>query len=138
VKGKPDPDQPVLIRFMATIAPGAEVDPSAVLRTAFTLKDKMVISVTEEDIRLTKQQFQQAQVFMIVLTVISFVTAIFGVFAVIYVAVNSRRMEIGMMKAVGSPNSHLLITFILEAAVMSVRRIAEAVASSLNECRYAS
>jgi len=58
-----------------------------------------------------------------VLTVISFVTAIFGVFAVIYVAVNSRRMEIGMMKAVGSPNSHLLLTFILEAAVMSVSAV---------------
>lgn len=28
-----------------------------------------------------------------------------------------------MMKAVGSPNSHLLITFILEAAVMSVSAV---------------
>jgi len=124
VKGKPDTDEAVLMRFMATVAPGAEVDQvGKVLRTAFTLKDKMVISVTEEDIRQSKQQFEQARVFMIVLTVISFVTAIFGVFAVIYVAVNSRRMEIGMMKAVGSPNSHLLITFILEAAVMSVSSV---------------
>lgn len=124
VKGKPDPNEAVLMRFMATVAPGADVQQvGKVLRTAFTLKDKMVISVTEEDIRLFKQQFEQAQVFMIVLTVISFVTAIFGVFAVIYVAVNSRRMEIGMMKAVGSSNGHLLITFILEAAVMSVSSV---------------
>jgi ABC-type antimicrobial peptide transport system permease subunit len=124
VQGKPDPDQAVLMRFMATVAPGATVEEvGKALRTTFTLKDKMVVSVTEEDLRLYKQQFQQAQVFMIVLTVISFVTAIFGVFAVIYVAVNSRRMEIGMMKAVGSPNSHLLITFILEAAVMSVSAV---------------
>jgi ABC-type antimicrobial peptide transport system permease subunit len=124
VQGKPDPDQAVLMRFMATVAPGAEVEEvGKALRTTFTLKDKMVVSVTEEDIRLYKQQFQQAQVFMVVLTVISFVTAVFGVFAVIYVAVNSRRLEIGMMKAVGSPNSHLLITFILEAAVMSVSAV---------------
>jgi len=124
VQGKPDPNQAVLMRFLATVAPGAKVEEvGKALRTTFTLKDKMVVSVTEEDIRLYKQQFQQAQVFMVVLTVISFVTAIFGVFAVIYVAVNSRRLEIGMMKAVGSPNSHLLITFILEAAVMSVSAV---------------
>jgi len=124
VQGRPDPDQAVLMRFMAVAAPGAKLeDVGKALRAAFTLKHKMVVSVTEEDIRLFKQQFQQAQVFMVVLTVISFITAIFGVFAVIYVAVNSRRMEIGMMKAVGSPNGHLLLTFILEAAVMSVSAV---------------
>ena len=124
VQGNPDPNQAVLMRFMATVAPAAKLEEvGTALRTTFTLKDKMVVSVTEEDIRLFNQQFQQAQVFMVVLTVISFVTAIFGVFAVIYVAVNSRRMEIGMMKAVGSSNSHLLITFILEAAVMSVSAV---------------
>jgi len=124
VQGEPDPDEAVLMRFMAAIAPGAAVEEvGKALRTTFTLKDKMVVSVTEEDVRLSKQAFQQAQVFMVVLTVISFVTAIFGVFAVIYVAVNSRRMEIGMMKAVGSSNGHLLITFILEAAVMSVSSV---------------
>ena len=124
VKGEPDPNQAVLMRFMATVAPVAKPEEvGKALRTTFTLKDKLVVSLTEEDIRLFNQQFQQAQVFMVVLTVISFVTAIFGVFAVIYVAVNSRRMEIGMMKAVGSSNSHLLITFILEAAVMSVSAV---------------
>jgi len=124
VQGKPDPDQPVLMRFMATAKPEAKLeDVSKSLRAAFTLKHKMVISVTEEDIRLFQQQFQQSRVIMAVLTVISFITAVFGVFAVIYVAVNSRRMEIGMMKAVGSSNSHLLLTFILEAAVMSVSAV---------------
>jgi ABC-type antimicrobial peptide transport system permease subunit len=124
VQGKLDADLPVLMRFMATTAPGVSLEEvGKALRTAFALKHKMVVSVTEEDIRLFQQQFKQGQVFMIVLTVISFVTAIFGVFAVIYVAVNSRRMEIGMMKAVGSPNGHLLLTFILEAAVMSVSAV---------------
>jgi ABC-type antimicrobial peptide transport system permease subunit len=124
VEGRPDPDQPVIMRLMGTFAPGANTEQvGKALRTTFTLKDKMVISVTPEDVVLFNQQFQQAQVFMVVLTVISFITAIFGVFAVIYVAVNSRRMEIGMMKAVGSSNGHLLITFILEAAVMSVSAV---------------
>jgi putative ABC transport system permease protein len=87
------------------------------------LKDKIVVSVTDELIVEIPRAFKQSQVFMVVLTVISFVTAIFGVFAVIYVAVNSRRMEIGMMKAVGSSNGHLLLTFMLEAIVMSVSAV---------------
>jgi len=124
VLGKPDPSTAVLMRFVATLAPGAKPEEVAkALRTAFTLKYKMLVSVTEEDIKLVAQALQQAQVFMMILTIISFVTAIFGVFAVIYVAVNSRRMEIGMMKAVGSSNGHLLLTFILEAMVMSVSAV---------------
>jgi len=124
VLGKPEQNEPVLLRFMATLTPGAKADEVAkALRTAFTLKHKMVISVTREDIIEYQKQFQQGQVFMVVLTVISFVTAVFGVFAVIYIAVNSRRLEIGMMKAVGSSNGHLLLTFILEAIVMSVSAV---------------
>jgi ABC-type antimicrobial peptide transport system permease subunit len=124
VLGKPDPNAAILMRFMATLAPGAKPEEVAkALRTEFTLKYKMVVSVTEEDIKMVAQALQQSQVFMIILTVISFVTAIFGVFAVIYVAVNSRRLEIGMMKAVGSSNGHLLLTFMLEAVVMSVSAV---------------
>jgi len=124
VLGKPDLDEAVLLRFMATLAPGADAaEVGKALRTVFTLKYKMVVSVTQEDIVDFQKQFQQGQVFMVVLTVISFVTAIFGVFAVIYVAVNSRRLEIGMMKAIGSSNGHLLLTFILEAMVMSVSAV---------------
>ena len=124
VLGKSDPNAAILMRFMATLAPGAKPEEVAkALRTEFTLKYKMVVSVTEEDIKMVAQALQQSQVFMIILTVISFVTAIFGVFAVIYVAVNSRRLEIGMMKAVGSSNGHLLLTFMLEAVVMSVSAV---------------
>jgi ABC-type antimicrobial peptide transport system permease subunit len=124
VLGKPDLNAPVLMRFLATLAPGAKPEEVAkALRTEFTLKYKMVVSVAEEDIKFATQSLKQGQVFMIILTAISFVTAIFGVFAVIYVAVNSRRMEIGMMKAVGSSNGHLLLTFMLEAVVMSVSAV---------------
>jgi hypothetical protein len=124
VLGKPDPNEAVLMRFLATLAPGAKPEEvSKALRTAFTLKDKIVVSVTDEQIVEITRAFKQSQVFMVVLTVISFVTSIFGVFAVIYVAVNSRRMEIGMMKAVGSSNGHLLLTFMLEAIVMSVSAV---------------
>ncbi|MBN1886803.1 MAG: ABC transporter permease [Thermoflexales bacterium] len=124
VAGQPDPNEAVLARFLATMAPGAdssEVGKS--LRTAFTLKHKLIVSITQEQIDEAIRSFQQAQVFMAVLAIISSVTSIFGVFAVIFVAVNSRRLEIGMMKAVGSSNGHLLLTFILEAIVMSVSAV---------------
>jgi ABC-type antimicrobial peptide transport system permease subunit len=131
IREAPNPSPPVLTRFMATFAPGQAVSTpdgngsqiGQSLRKALTLKYRMMVSVAQEEIARASQEAEQARLFMIVLTVISFVTAIFGVFSVIYVAVNSRRMEIGMMKAIGSSSSHLLLTFMLEAVVMSVSAV---------------
>ena len=131
VREVPDPNAPVLMQFMATFAPGQvasarngkAMEVGQALRKALTLKYRMMVSVTQEEIARASSEAEQARLFMIVLTVISFVTAIFGVFAVIYVAVNSRRMEIGMMKAIGSSGGHLLLTFMLEAVVMSVSAV---------------
>jgi ABC-type antimicrobial peptide transport system permease subunit len=131
IREVPDPNPSVLTQFMATFAPG-QADLSRggqamqigqELRKALTLKYRMMVSVSQEEIMRASKEAEQARLFMIVLTVISFVTAIFGVFAVIYVAVNSRRMEIGMMKAIGSSGGHLLSTFMLEAVVMSVSAV---------------
>jgi ABC-type antimicrobial peptide transport system permease subunit len=131
IREAPNPSPPVLTQFMATFAPGQAVSTpdgngsqiGQSLRKALTLKYRMMVSVAQEEIARASQEAEQARLFMIVLTVISFVTAIFGVFSVIYVAVNSRRMEIGMMKAIGSSSSHLLLTFMLEAVVMSVSAV---------------
>jgi ABC-type antimicrobial peptide transport system permease subunit len=124
VLGQPDSNEAVLERFMATVASGADAtNVGKALRNTFTLRNKLIVTVTQEDVIDIAEVFQQTQAIMVALTIISFVTAIFGVFAVIYVAVNSRRMEIGMMKAVGSSSGHLLLTFMLEAVVMSVSAV---------------
>jgi len=48
------------------------------------------------------------------------VTSIFGVFAVVYVAVHVRRLEIGMLKAIGMCRGDLVRTFALESVIMTV------------------
>ena len=122
--GKPDPNEAVWARFLATPAPGANpAEAAKALRAAFALKYTMVVRLAEEQIAQATQLFQQLKVLMIGLTIISFITAIFGVFAVIYVAVNSRRVEIGMMKAIGGSSRHLLLTYIWEAVVISVSAV---------------
>jgi len=122
--GRPDPNEAVWARFLTTPAPDANpAEVTKALRAAFALKYRLAVKLVEEEIAQTTQMFQQLKILMIGLTVISFITAIFGVFAVIYVAVNSRRVEIGMMKAIGSSNRHLLLTYIWEAVVMSVSAV---------------
>jgi putative ABC transport system permease protein len=50
---------------------------------------------------------------------LSFVTAVFGVFAVIYVTIYARRREIGMMKAVGARNRELNGMLSVESITMT-------------------
>jgi ABC-type antimicrobial peptide transport system permease subunit len=57
---------------------------------------------------------------LLVLTVISFTTAVFGVFAVIYVTIYARRLEIGMMKAIGTRTSELTGMLIVESIAMTL------------------
>jgi len=60
------------------------------------------------------------QIFLLVLTLISFTTAVFGVFAVIYVNVYARRIEIGMMKALGMKRGELTWMLNLESITMTL------------------
>ena len=60
------------------------------------------------------------RILLLVLTVISFTTAVFGVFAVIYVTIYARRLEIGMMKAIGMLRRELTGMLIVEAIAMTL------------------
>jgi ABC-type antimicrobial peptide transport system permease subunit len=74
------------------------------------------------EIQLEENQRNQAiiQIFLLVLTMISFTTAVFGVFAVIYVSVYARRIEIGMLKAVGMKQRELTWMLNLESITMTL------------------
>jgi len=60
------------------------------------------------------------RVMMLIMTALSFITSIFGVFAVVYVAVYVRRLEIGMLKAIGMRRRELVGAFALESVMMTV------------------
>jgi putative ABC transport system permease protein len=52
--------------------------------------------------------------------VLSLITSVLGVFSVIYITVQTRRLEIGMLKAVGITGWQLTGTFAIESLAMTV------------------
>lgn len=117
----PDADDPILDRVLATIS--ADAEPSTVdiaLHEAFNRKYDIWTQLADVQLKLARDNRVQGQVFLLVLTLISFITAVFGVFAVIYVTIYARRREIGMMKAVGTRNWELNGILSVEAIAMTL------------------
>ncbi len=114
-------EQPVITDIMATVADGVdEAQVVADLRELFSDYGNVWVRSTAEDIRITEQSMRTMRVLMLIMTALSFVTSIFGVFAVVYVAVYVRRLEIGMLKAIGMRRRDLVGVFSLEAVMMTV------------------
>jgi ABC-type antimicrobial peptide transport system permease subunit len=106
---------------LATIAQGAE--PSEVqmaLHEAFNRKYDFWTQLAEVQLKMARDSRMQEQLFLLVMTLISFATAVFGVFAVIYVTIYARRLEIGMMKAVGARNWELNGMLSVESITMTL------------------
>jgi putative ABC transport system permease protein len=114
-------DKPVIGTIMATTVAGAdEAQVVADLRKLLAERGNIWVQSTAEDIRTTEQSMRAGRVVMLAMAVLSFVTSIFGVFAVVYVAVYMRRLEIGMLKAIGMRRRELVGTFALESVIMTV------------------
>jgi ABC-type antimicrobial peptide transport system permease subunit len=114
-------DAPVLDRIMLTLTPDAVAqDVADVMGKQFGKDYSLWIRFLE--VQLEENQRQQAtmQFFLLVLTTISFTTAVFGVFAVIYVNVYARRIEIGMLKAIGMKRGELTWMLNLESITMTL------------------
>ena len=84
------------------------------------MSENVSVRSTPEDIETAQATAQQIQVVVLVLTNLSFVLAIFGVFVVTYISVYTRRSEIAMLKAIGDSNRHLFGMFLTEASVMTL------------------
>jgi ABC-type antimicrobial peptide transport system permease subunit len=89
-------------------------------RKEFGLTENVNVRSTPEDIETAQASARQIQVVILVLTSISFMLAIFGVFVVTYISVYTRRSEIAMLKAIGDSNRHLFGMFLSEALVMTL------------------
>ncbi len=114
-------DQPVVERILAGMDPAA--DPQQVvksLREALSDRNDVWIDVTAEQVRIAQQAFVTTRVVLLILTVLSLITSVLGVFSVIYVTVHTRRLEIGMLKAVGITGWQLTGTFAIESIAMTV------------------
>ncbi|HEY3341906.1 MAG TPA: FtsX-like permease family protein, partial [Anaerolineae bacterium] len=82
--------------------------------------NSMSLTATSESVTTARAQLEQSRVFTVLLTGLSMLTAIFGVLAVMYTTVMGRRIEIGMLKAVGASKGALRGTFIGEALITTL------------------
>lgn len=131
--GPYDPTYPITERLMAApnlrsglLGLPEEVGEEAIklvagdIRQEFGLVEQVSVRSTPEDVQSAQASAQQIQVVIVVLTSISFILAIFGVFVVTYISVYTRRSEIAMLKAFGDSNRHLFGMFLSEALVMTL------------------
>lgn len=117
----PPADDPIFDRILATTTPDA--DPFAVsteMTNRFSLEYSIFTQLVDVRLEQARTSRAQEQAFLLVLTVISFTTAVFGVFAVIYVTIYARRLEIGMMKAIGTRTRELTGMLIVESIAMTL------------------
>jgi ABC-type antimicrobial peptide transport system permease subunit len=117
----PNADDPILNRVLSTLTEDAD---SFAVRIAmhdtFNGKYNHWTRFADLEISQTREEQVFGQILLLVLTSISFITAVFGVFAVIYVTIYARRKEIGMMKAVGARNWELNGMLSVESIAMTL------------------
>jgi putative ABC transport system permease protein len=117
----PPPDEPLYQTIMATLAPGTAVqDVADEMGERYGLTFGFWTRFFEIQLEANERSQATQRVFLIVLTGISFTTAVFGVFAVIYVTIYARRLEIGMMKAVGMLRRELTGMLVVESITMTL------------------
>jgi putative ABC transport system permease protein len=115
------PDRPILERIMMSLSAGAVAQDVADEMGQRFSKDYSVWTRFLEVILENNRRGQAAQqIFLLILTTIAFTTAVFGVFAVIYVTIYARRIEIGMMKAMGMRRRELTGMLNIESVTMTL------------------
>ncbi len=120
-KPLPPLDQPIFDQVLATLTPDAVAeDVSREVGERFGTTYNMWTRFYETELEMNERAQATQRIFLLILTVISFTTAVFGVFAVIYVTIYARRIEIGMMKAMGMRRRELTGMLIVEAIAMTL------------------
>lgn len=117
----PAPDAKLMSKIFFTYAP--ETDVSALweaIQERFSQDYEIFARFLETELEQNARQQGSQRIFLLVLTAISFTTAVFGVFAVIFVTIFSRRLEIGMLKAVGMKRHELTGMLIVESITMTL------------------
>ncbi len=119
--GPLDEGEPLFSRVLMRIESGMDqVALGRALRESLGGDKGISVELTSELVQSIRDQLAQGRIFTVLLTGLSMVTAVFGVLAVMYTAVMSRRVEIGMLKAIGAPGRSLRAIFIGEAIVITL------------------
>ena len=119
--GAVDKTANVLSRLLATVQPGVNQNMLIrELRSYLGSNNSMSLTATSESVATARVALTQSRVFIVLLTGLSMVTAIVGVLAVMYTAVMGRRLEIGMLKAIGAAKGSLRGVFIGESVITTL------------------
>ncbi|MFN2135940.1 MAG: ABC transporter permease [Candidatus Promineifilaceae bacterium] len=117
----PAEDDAVLDNVKASVLPGAdEAEMEQEMVDAYREDYELWFRFLDRILEQARAQQGTMRIFLLVMTGIAFTTAVFGVFAVIYVTVYARRLEIGMMKAMGMKRRQLTGMLVVEAIAMTL------------------
>ncbi|MGD2049101.1 MAG: ABC transporter permease, partial [Chloroflexota bacterium] len=117
----PPLDEPILNRVMMSLLPDVPAqDVADEMGKKFSQDYRLFTRFLEVILENNRRGQASQRIFLLALTTIAFTTAVFGVFAVIYVTIYSRRLEIGMMKAMGMKRRQLTGMLIVESIAMTL------------------
>jgi putative ABC transport system permease protein len=118
---QPGPDDPLISTVLATIKP--EAVPEEVgeeIHDNYAEDNAFWISLLAWELDEDRGDMMFFVILLLGLTGISFTTAVFAVFAVIYVTIYARRIEIGMLKSMGMLRRELTGMLVVEAIAMTL------------------
>ena len=117
----PAANDPSLTRVLATLTPDADAEAVQMeIGQRYGRQYRIWSRMAEVQLESARRGQAQERIFLLALTGISFTTAVFGVFAVIYVTIYARRLEIGMMKAFGMRTWELTGMLVIESIAMTL------------------
>ena len=120
-QNQPDPDAPMLETVLATLQPNAVPEKVAeTLNEHYADEYGFWVDLLAWHLEENQSDAMFFVILLLALTGISFTTAVFAVFAVIYVTIYARRLEIGMLKSMGMLRRELNGMLIVEAIAMTL------------------
>jgi putative ABC transport system permease protein len=117
---QPGPDDPLISHVKATYDETIAPDIGERIYDAFGDEHNFWVGTVAWEIEESRGDTMFFVILLLTMTGISFTTAVFAVFAVIYVTVYARRIEIGMLKSMGMLRRQLTWMLTLEAIAMTL------------------
>jgi ABC-type antimicrobial peptide transport system permease subunit len=118
---QPGSNDPMIETVLATFLPDADQEGIAeTLREQYAPQNNFWINLLSWQLEQNKSDRVFFVALLLAMTGISFTTAVFAVFAVIYVTIYARRIEIGMLKSMGMLRRQLTGMLIVEAIAMTL------------------
>jgi ABC-type antimicrobial peptide transport system permease subunit len=120
-QGGPGPNDPMIETVLVTFEPDVDASQTGdLIQDRYAEKYGLWVNLLEWQLAENQGDTMFFVGMLLALTGISFTTAVFAVFAVIYVTIYARRIEIGMLKSIGMLRRQLTGMLIVEAIAMTL------------------